>query len=63
MAHHHPLAPPERAPIEAGIEECDDANATNGDGCSATCAVEVIDADGGIDTDGALPPTMALPES
>jgi len=35
-------------------EQCDDGNTTSGDGCSATCTLEVEDCGNGIDDDDGL---------
>jgi cysteine-rich repeat protein len=35
------LVTPEDAPAAVVVEQCDDGNATDDDGCSATCAVEI----------------------
>ena len=37
--------------VEPG-EECDDGNTIGGDGCSATCTIEVFECNDGIDNDG-----------
>jgi cysteine-rich repeat protein len=37
--------------VVAASEQCDDGNTTGGDGCSATCAFEDLDADGVRDVD------------